>query len=428
MSERKSIRKIVGALLLRHRVILTNFSYLTVLEVVTMLVPLITYPYLVRVLGKEVYGMVITAQVLAAYASIFVDFGFKSVSARHISIYRNDKRMLGELLSAVLGTRVVIWLGVLPIYAAIVYLVPSFREEWWLFACAYTLTFNELLFPQFFFQGIEKMRYISLINIGIRLFSLGGIFLLIHSPTDHYLVPLLMGCGYFLAGLVSLAIIRWKAGVALVRPKRKWSKFLQKDALPLFATDLVCSIKDKLNYFLLGAFVNMGSVVVYDLGMRLISVLTKPGGIVGTVLFPRLAANRSMRNFRQGGIIVLGITVFLTAVVVAFMPWIGEFFIPGFKEVSLLRAFLLVAPVLTISSYIATCFLVAFGHGKYLFYSIIITTVAYIIALGGIYWGGWITSIVSFVFLSSLSYVVELIYRFHILSRKQKENANHSMD
>lgn len=76
-------------------------SYITVFQVFVVLVPLAIYPYLVRVLGKELYGYVITAQVVASYASVFVNFGFRTVSARFVSIYREDKEKLSEILSSV---------------------------------------------------------------------------------------------------------------------------------------------------------------------------------------------------------------------------------------------------------------------------------------------------------------------------------------
>ena len=69
-----------------HKVLIENFSYLAFLQVFLLLYPLITYPYLVDVLGKEIYGIVLTAQMLASYASLFIDFGSNFVCAKHVSI------------------------------------------------------------------------------------------------------------------------------------------------------------------------------------------------------------------------------------------------------------------------------------------------------------------------------------------------------
>ena len=90
-----------------HKVLIENFSYLAFLQVFLLLYPLITYPYLVDVLGKEIYGIVLTAQMLASYASLFIDFGSNFVCAKHVSINRDNKAKLSEILSNVLFVRLV---------------------------------------------------------------------------------------------------------------------------------------------------------------------------------------------------------------------------------------------------------------------------------------------------------------------------------
>ena len=77
----------------RHKTILENFSWVAAVEVFMLFAPLITYPYLTKILGMELYGLVITAQVLAGYATLIIDFGSNSVVAKHVSINRDNKEM-----------------------------------------------------------------------------------------------------------------------------------------------------------------------------------------------------------------------------------------------------------------------------------------------------------------------------------------------
>lgn len=77
--------------------------------------------------------------------------------------------------------------------------------------CPYfLLTFNELLLPIWFFQGIEKMKYIAIVNLSARLLFVVAIFLFIHNQEDYLLVPLLNGIGTILAGSLSLYIVLGK--------------------------------------------------------------------------------------------------------------------------------------------------------------------------------------------------------------------------
>ena len=398
----------------RHSTIFENFTYITALQVFVMITPLITYPYLVRVLGKELYGWVITAQVVASYCSIIVDFGFKSVSARHVSIFRHDKEKLSEIISTILTLQGILWLCSMAIYVAVVCLIPSYRQHLWLFLFAFGLTFNELLFPQYFFQGIEKMKYITILNIVIRLVFVGLIFLFVKAADDYVFVPLLSAIGYFIGGCLALYVVFKREDLAFKKPSFANMKYYMKDASPIFFTDVICTIKDKLNYILLGACVGMGNVVVYDLGSKFTNVLLKPASIVNTVLFPKIAKERNVRLFKKAAtLLVLGVTV-LVVILNLFLPEVVHFFIAEDIDLLPIRLYTLAPILVGLSGYIASNLMIALGYNRYILYSIVITTILYLLLLGSFYWLGYLNSVTSFIVLTVLSYLGELIYRLII--------------
>ena len=137
--------------ILPSKKIVENLSYVSILEIFVLLAPLITYPYLVRVIGKELYGFVILAQVLTSYASIIIDFGSNKVCAKHVSINRDNKEKLSEIISSVLIVRFILWFICFFIYICIVILIQDYKELFILFLITYFLTLNYVLFPQFFF-------------------------------------------------------------------------------------------------------------------------------------------------------------------------------------------------------------------------------------------------------------------------------------
>ena len=379
--------------------LLENFSYITLLQIFIIISPLITYPYLIRVVGKELYGWVVTAQVLVSYATIIINFGTNSVCAKHVSISRDNKDKLSEILSSVFWGRLGLAIISFLIYLAIVLLIPSYRDHLLLFLLSYGLTFDALLFPQYFFQGIEKMKISSLINIGIKLFFILLIFTIVKDPEDYLLIPSFYSIGYIVAGIVSLTMISRKFGIRLSKPSWDSVKLYLKESSPLFATDIVCTIKDKLNYFLLGA-INMGEVVVYDLGVKLTAMLAKPGTIISTVLFPRFAKNRSVDLFKRVLLIELIVVALCVILVNIFMPFIVEFLIGQKIDILPLRVFSLAPIFLTVSSHISQNCYVAFGHNKYTFYSILVTTSGYLFFLVYLYISHNLNTIFSFVILS----------------------------
>jgi O-antigen/teichoic acid export membrane protein len=411
-------------LLKRHRVLLENFKYITILQIFVMLAPLITYPYLVRVLGRELYGLVITAQVIASYFTIVVNFGFREVGAKYISIYRDDKDKLSEIFSSIFGFRFALWLLSFFIYLTIIYFVPSFRSHLLLFIFSFGVTLDDLLFPQFFFQGIEKMKYTSIINIIIRAVSIALIFVFVRNVSDYYIVPLFLTIGFLIGGLISMYIIIYVEGVKLRFPKWSSIRYYTKDALPIFMTEVVCSIKDKTNYILLAYFVGMQEVVIYDFGSKLMNILVKPSSIIGTVLFPRLSKERNTKLFIKTAKLVFSLTLLLSIVSYLFLPIISRFFIPGNLDLLPIKIFLIVPVFLATSSFVASNFIIAFGYNKHMFYSIVVTTIMYIITFLLFYFFGMLNSVLCFVVIGLISYFSEFVYRLYIsyrIIRKQKK-------
>lgn len=404
----------------RNSTIIQNFSYITLLQIFLLITPLITYPYLTRILGLELYGWVITAHVVASYCSILVDFGFKSVSARHVSLHRNNKEKLSEIISSILTLRFVFWCISLIVFSSIIYFIPAYREHYLLFLFSFGITFNELLFPQFYFQGIERMKDIATINIFIRSLFVLMTFIVVKDTADYYYVPLLTSIGYFLGGIYALFIIFKKDCIKFKFQSRNTMMFYLKDASTIFLTDVVCTIKDKLNYLLIGATLNMSSVTIYDLGSKFTSIIVKPIGILSTVFFPRIAKNKNMYFVRKMSIYIFCATILIVVLMNIFLPVIVDFFIDEQVDLLSIRIFLLCPIFLGISSFIASNGIIAFGYNKYLLYSILITTSIYVVTLLVMLISGILNSIYSFVTLTLISYLSESIYRIWVMRKIQK--------
>ncbi len=405
-----------------HKTILENFSYMTVLQIFIMLTPLITYPYLTRVLGTELYGLVITAQILASYATIVVRFGFDSVSARHISLWRDDKEKLSEVMSSIISVRIFLWIVCSVVYVAIVLMVPIYRQHFYLFLFSYGLTFETLLFPQFFFQGVERMKYITYINIGIQALFISLVFIVIKRPEDYLFVPVLYTVGYLFGGIAAFFIIYKSYGLHFYIPSKQQAAYYLKDAFPLFATDAVCTIKDKLGYLLLGVLVSMGDVVVYDVGSRLTNLAIRPLTIINTVIFPKMAKDKNNRQFKQFGIVIFASIVILVLVSNIFLHPIVYFLIGKDVPLMPIRLFLLSPIFLGVGSYIGSSLIVARGYNRYMFYSIIVTTSAYLIMMAIMYFTNTLNTVLSFIALTVMAYLVEMIYRLFVARRIIKES------
>ena len=78
--------------------LIRNFGYLSAFRVVSILLPLITYPYLIRVLGSNVYGTVIYVQAIIMYFSLIINFGFNITGTKEIAENMADKLRVSEIV------------------------------------------------------------------------------------------------------------------------------------------------------------------------------------------------------------------------------------------------------------------------------------------------------------------------------------------
>lgn len=396
----------------RHNVVvIQNFSYITVLQVFNMLAPLITYPYLVRILGREVFGLVITAQILVSYFQLIISFGSDSICAKYVSQNRYDKKKLSEIVSSVLTMRAIIWLLSFSVYMGIVLLVPSYSGHFALFALFYGLTFNELLFPQFFFQGIEKMQFSTVVGLIPKLIFITAVFFVVKSEAQILMIPILYGIGYLLSGLIALSIIFGKMKIEFRLYSLKTMVYYLKESSAILATDVITTIKDKFNVILLGQLVGMSDVVIYDLGSKINMAISKPFEILRIVLYPTFACNNNRRALKKVILFVLLVSSVLVVGINIFLPQIVQFFIHERITLWPLRV-LLISPIF-LSISVTLCFngFIAFGYTKYVVYSIIITTAAYIVLLFTFLLTNQLGNLWAFITMTVVSYLIEMTYR-----------------
>ncbi|HCQ8715351.1 TPA: oligosaccharide flippase family protein, partial [Klebsiella michiganensis] len=143
------------------RIILSNFIFLFLLQIANYVLPLLTVPYLVRVIGIENVGLLAFATAVCTYLQIITDFGFNLSATRQVSINRYDNNKLSEIYSCVIYIKLSLCVLCLIVLLGLVELVPQFKEHKIIFALTYLGVFGQSLFPVWFFQGMERMRYIT---------------------------------------------------------------------------------------------------------------------------------------------------------------------------------------------------------------------------------------------------------------------------
>jgi len=281
-------------LLRENKSILSNFSYLSALQIFNMLAPLIAYPFLLRVLGKNNFGLVIYAQSIISYFVIIVTFGFNISATKKVSLHRNNTNKLGEIVSNVLIIKSILFLISLSILQLFLYYTKQDSDSVILFNLAMWLCFYEVIFPQWYFQGIEQMKYITYITLLIRIIFLGLIFIIIKTPENYLLLPLINGVGTIIAGLISIYIIFFRHNIKFKFQPIKKLKYYFNDALTIFVSSISFSVYKNTNKVIVGMFLGMSSIAYYDLAEKIIAVAKIPQNILSQSVFPKISLEKNI--------------------------------------------------------------------------------------------------------------------------------------
>lgn len=278
----------------RNKTVLANVSYLSILQIFTILFPLLTYPYLLRVIGLDLYGVIVFAQTIITYVSLVINFGFNMSGAKNVAICKENKELLSRIVSSTYLCKLILWSICVVVYFSIISIVPFFKEHYWVYSLSFLLTFNELLLPIWFFQGIENMKYITIVNMLARLLFVIAIFLFIHEREDYLLVPLLNGLGAVVAGILSLCIVLGRERVRLsVIPIREL-RSAYKESFPLFVSTLSTQIYVNVNKLVIGSFLGMSEVSIYDLGEKVLNLMKLPISMVSQAVFPKISREKNI--------------------------------------------------------------------------------------------------------------------------------------
>ncbi|WP_262485635.1 oligosaccharide flippase family protein [Chryseobacterium wanjuense] len=265
-----------------------NFVSLSALQLIGMVLPLITLPYILRVIGFEKYGVIVFSASLIAYFTALTDYSFKITATRDVAIYRDSPKKLNIIYSKVLTIKALFLLLSWLVIALVVYFYPPFYENRVIYFYTSLLLLGYALFPEWFFQGIEKMRYITYLNLGIKLFFTLCVFIFIKKESDFWIYPLLQSAGYIGAALVGqyLLIKKYKLKFIFL-PYKTVIKTIKVNS-PIFINQFVPTLYNNTSTFVLGIFGTAQLVGIYQAILTIINLIVALIEILSRVFFPFL--------------------------------------------------------------------------------------------------------------------------------------------
>jgi PST family polysaccharide transporter len=282
----------------------SNFFSLSILQLFSYILPLLTLPYLVRVLGVDTFGLVIFAQAFIVFLNVLVDYGFNLSSTREVAINRLNQEKVDEIFSSVMTVKFFLIIVAFIFLTVITFSFEQFTKDWGLYYLTFLAVIGQALFPIWYFQGMEKMKYITIVNISSKLLFTLLIFVFIQNESDYIYVPIINGLGIISGGILSLVILRKKFNQRFLIQSSKTLIAYFKESSPFFFSRFSSVGYSNGNTLLAGLILSPTFVAYYYLADKVISVVITMFDPVIQTIYPYLS-----KEFRKSFFINLMIGI-----------------------------------------------------------------------------------------------------------------------
>lgn len=283
---------------------------LSVLNAINVLLPLTTLPYLLRVIGADNFGIYSFIYVIIQYLLLITSYGFNYTATKEVALNRNNNEFLNQLFTNVFIIRLILLL-----FCLIIVLLTSpllFKSEGYfiLFIFGLGIVIGDILNPVWLFQGMEKMRYVTIVNFVSRIIFTALIFIFIKKSSDYKYILLINSIGYLISGLISTYIAKKQFHTFFVKPNFFDLKIQMKNGFSLFASTIGTNLYSNANVFILSFFVSNYYVGVYAAAEKVIKGLQSLTSPITQALFPHIGHSLKDISIQKRVLIIKKISLY----------------------------------------------------------------------------------------------------------------------
>lgn len=268
--------------------VVENYFFMTALQIISSAFGVLIYPYLIRVLGAESYGLYVFAVATASYFVGIVSFGFNFPGVKAIAQNKDNLQIKSAVVSSVFTSKILLGIVSLVIFIGLLLTVPLLKDHKGLFLIVYAQILSEIFFPIWYFQGVQKMKIVTYFQLAFRILSLPFIFILVRSTDDLLQYAFIATLSVVLPAVaLYVYLIRRENLTIRLQPISKLKTYF-KEATPFFWSSTAGTIKQESVTIIIGAFFGMKDVALYDLANKLIMLPRMLTMSINTALFPKV--------------------------------------------------------------------------------------------------------------------------------------------
>lgn len=408
-----------------------NISALTILKFFESALPLLTLPYLVKTLGIGNFGLYSFAFAFMGYFNIITNYGFDLTATRAISINRENKDEVQRIFSTVYVIKFCLLLLCLLLLILLVFFIPKLNTYFYIYLLAFISVVGNVLFPIWFFQGIEKMKYITFLNVTSRTLVTISIFIFIHDEKDILLALLINTLTFFLPGIIGFSFVLIKFRLKFTVPRKNEIIQMVKEGWHIFISSFLGNVIASSGVFILGITNSKEIVGIYSAIEKIIRAIIGFFMPITQALFPYVSAKFAqsykvgLSIVKKSGKLIIMLAIFIGAIFLIFSSQIlGIIYGNEVADYSMVMQVLVFWFIISIiNNIIGYQFLIASGQEKLYSRSFIIaaviTIMLYILLAGPLSMYGIILAML----LGEISLTLTMalsIYRKKLLIEQEK--------
>lgn len=305
----------------QKRILYKNVGFLSLLQVVEYLAPLIILIYLTSTLSVDVYGKVAFVIALSQLLTIATDFGIILFGTEYISKNRSNTKKLNYFISNVYCLKLALFLLIATILIATPFFITTYANDHKLFIYGLLIVFGITFQPNWFFLGIEKMALISITGSIAKLTSIPLIIFFVLNDNNYSLVILLIGLSQCLGAIIGFFLMI-ASNIRLQMPSIKGITEIIRGSFSFFAARLSGMIYTTSGTVFIGIFSSPTNAAIFAIADQLYKALQSLFMPLNQALFPFMSAKKDLRTFLFFLILSVFLVITVSLIGYIFMPFI----------------------------------------------------------------------------------------------------------
>jgi len=291
------------------KAVISNMAYLSILKGVDFMAPLVVLPYIIKTVGVYNYGIYAFVYSAVFYMLYISQYGFSLSAVREIALQREDSKKTNDVFNEVMYSKGVIVVCCVVLLGIMLTLISDLRSNSFLLVTTAFIIIGDALNPTWLYQGMERMKYMTLINFVTKMSFLVLVFIFIKKESDYVFLGLCQSIGYILSGALSLwlALRMFNLKFKVVPFKSIASKL--KHGSSAFITLTVPLLYVNTSTFMLGIYGNPVHVAYFDCAYKVSNGFISINQILTSVFYPWVSRQAEKFSFIASVLICVGLAM-----------------------------------------------------------------------------------------------------------------------